>query len=41
MEHRQRNTAFIMTFKTEAIQEVASNPSLVKVVALRMQANGE
>uniref|UniRef100_A0A7N6F9E7 protein kinase C n=1 Tax=Anabas testudineus TaxID=64144 RepID=A0A7N6F9E7_ANATE len=28
-----------MTFKTEAIQEVASNPSLVKVVALRMQGD--
>lgn len=41
MEHHQRNTAFIVAFKAEAIQEVLSNPSLVKVVPLRMQVNGD
>lgn len=41
VERHQWTTLLIMTFKAEAIQEMACNPSLAKVTALRMQANGD
>ncbi len=40
VESQQCTTVFTINFEAEAIQEVTSNPSLLKATALRMQVNG-
>lgn len=41
VERHQCAIVFTVNFKAEDIQEVTSNPSLVKVTTLRMQVNGD
>lgn len=40
VDYKQCAFVSMLNFKAEAIREVTSNPSLVKVKALRMQVNG-
>lgn len=41
VERHQCTTVFVTPFEAEAIQEAPSNPSVIKVTALRMQVNGD